>query len=85
MHTPEIKSIKNSLWEHFDSILKENWNKIFQDTKFHTSYIDGEKEVTLRFRVKEVLKDKIILEVEKEIRHITGESPVEKEVVEIII
>jgi len=85
MHTPEIKQIVNNLWTHFEEILRENWRTIYNEEKFHTSYLDNDKEVTLRFRVKDKEDSKVILEIEKEIAHITWELPVEKEEVEIII
>jgi len=85
MHTPEIKNIKNSLWENFEKILKDNWNSIFKEKKYHTTYKDGEKEITLRFRVKNIEENEVLLEVEKEIKYLTGELPVEKEEVSIII
>jgi len=85
MHTPEIKEIRNDLWVHFEEILRNNWNEIYKNTKFHTSYFDQDKEVTLRFRVKEKTDNKVILETEKEIKHIGWELPVEKEIVEVIV
>lgn len=85
MHAPEIKEIVNNLWTHFEEILRENWKTIYNEEKFHTSYSDNDKEVTLRFRVKEKENGKVILEVEKEIQHITWELPVEKEEVEVLI
>ena len=85
MHAPEIKEIVNNLWTHFEKILRENWKTIYNEEKFHTSYLDNDKEVTLRFRVKDREETKVILEVEKEINHITWELPVEKEEVEVII
>jgi len=85
MHTPDIKEIRNDLWTHFTEILKDNWKTIYDETKFHTSYMDGDKEVTLRFRVKDKQKDKVIIETEKEIKYPTWNLPVEKEIVEVII
>ena len=85
MHTPEIKEIINNLWTHFEEILRENWNIIYKEEKFHTSYLDNDKEVTLRFRIKNKEDSKIVLEVEKEIAHIIWKLPVEKEEVEVIV
>ncbi len=85
MHTPEIKEIRNDLWSHFTEILKNNWKTIYNETKFHTSYTDQDKEVTLRFRVKEKQENKVIIETEKEIRYSTWNLPVEKEIIEVII
>jgi hypothetical protein len=85
MHTPKIKGINNNLWTHFEEVLRENWHTIYNEDKFHISYLDNDKEVILRFRVKDKENDKVILEVEKEISHITWELPVEKEEVEVIV
>ena len=85
MHTPEIKKIRNDLWTHFTEILKNNWKTIYNETKFHTSYTDQDKEVTLRFRVKEKQENKVIIETEKEIKYSTWNLPVEKEIIEVII
>jgi uncharacterized protein YqkB len=85
MHAPEIKGISNDLGENFEKILKDNWWKIYTENKFHTSYIDKDKEVTLRFRVKEKTPTEVIVEVEKEIKHISWELPIEKNIVKIII
>jgi hypothetical protein len=70
MHIPDIKEIRNDLGENFEKVLRENWNVIFQEDKFHTSYFDGNKEVTLRFRVKEKTNNKVVLETEKDVKHI---------------
>jgi len=67
MHTPEIRQIVNNLWTHFEEILRENWKVIYNEEKFYTSYLDNDKEVTLRFRVKDKEDSKVILEIEKEI------------------
>ena len=85
MHTPDIKEIRNDLGENFEKVLRENWNTIFQENKFHTSYFDQDKEVTLRFRIKDKTDNKVVIETEKEIKHIAGELPVEKEIIEVII
>jgi len=85
MHTPDIKEIRNDLWENFEKILRENWNTIYKDSKFHTSYFDQDKEITLRFRVKEKTGNSVIIETEKEIKHISWELPVEKEIIEVIV
>ena len=73
------------MWVHFENILNENWKKIFDEEKFFTTYIDWEKEITLRIRVKEKLENKVILEVEKEILYDTGEDSVRIEIVEVEI
>jgi len=85
MHVPEIKQIVNNLGEHFEKKLRQNWKVIYEEEKFSTSYLDNDKEVALRFRVKEKNNDKVVLEVEKEIQFIDGELPVNKEEVVILI
>jgi len=82
---PEIKQIRDDLWVHFEKILRENWERIYKDSKFHTSYFDQDKEITLRFRVKEKNENKILLETEKEIKYMWWELPVEKKFIEVIV
>lgn len=85
MHTPEIKWIENNLWTHFEEILRKNWKTIFNEEKFHIQYLDDNKEITLRFRVKEKLDNKVELEIEKEINYDLWTEPVIKENVTILI
>ena len=80
-----IKILNTDLWENFEKILKENWEKIYENSKFHTSYFDQDKEVTLRFRIKERNWNEITLEAEKVIKHLAWELPVEIKTIKVQI